>query len=111
MAEPRLKTEIWVRATLRLADVAGRPGAMLRRGDQDAGGVLVVLRGDAGLCVLSQVRTAEGKLAWLRSTGSAPVDQASVDAYLSRQVRMDPDLWVIELPAPDLCPPFAAEIL
>jgi len=111
MAEPRLKTEIWVRATLRLADVTGRPGAMLHRGDQDAGGVLVVLRGEAGLCVLSQVRTAEGRLAWLRATGAEPVDQASVDAYLNRQMRLDPDLWVIEFPAPDFRPPFAAEIL
>ncbi len=111
MAEPRLKTEIWVHATLRLADAAGRPGAMLRRGDGDAGGVLVVLRGTAGLCVLSQVRTAEGNPAWLRATGPEPVDQASVDAYLSRQMRTDPDLWVIEFPAPDLCPPFAAKIV
>lgn len=111
MPEPRLKTEIWVHATLRLADARGQPGAMLRRGDRDAGGVLVVLRGAAGLCVLSQVRTAEGEPAWLRATGPEPVDQPTVDAYLARQMRMDPDLWVIEFPAPDLFPPFAAEIL
>ncbi|MGH7077803.1 MAG: DUF1491 family protein [Acetobacteraceae bacterium] len=111
MAEARLKTEIWVGATLRLADANGRPGAMLRRGDADAGGVLVVLRGTAGLCVLSQVRTPEGKPAWLRATGPEPVDQASVDAYLARQTGRDPDVWVIEFPAPDLAPPFAALVI
>ncbi|MGH7067785.1 MAG: DUF1491 family protein [Acetobacteraceae bacterium] len=111
MAEARLKTEIWVRATLRLADANGRPGAMLRRGDSDAGGVLIVLRGAAGLCVLSQIRTQEGKPAWLRATGPEPVDQASVDAYLARQTGRDPDIWVIEFPAPDLVPPFAADIV
>lgn len=111
MTEPRLKTEIWVHAMLRLADTAGRPGVVLRRGDRDSGSVLVVLRGVAGSCVLSRVRVAEGEPAWLRATGAAPVDQASVDAYLTRQTRMDPDLWVIELPAPDLSPPFAAVIV
>jgi hypothetical protein len=111
MAETRLKTEIWVSMAFRLADIAGRPGAMLRRGDRDAGGVLVVLRGTEGLCVLSQFRTAEGEPAWLRATGPGPVDQAAADDYLARQVRSDPDLWVIEFPAPDLTPPFEARIL
>jgi len=111
MTEPRLKTEIWVRAAFRLADASGLPGAMLRRGDRDAGGVLVVLRGPAGLCVLSQVRTSEGAPAWLRATGPGAVDQATADAYLARQTRTDPDLWVIEFPAPNLFPPFAAHIL
>lgn len=110
MAEPRLKTEIWVHAILRLADAAGRPGAVLRRGDRDSGSVLVVLRSVLGCCVLSQVLTPAGEPAWLRATGAAPVDEASADAYVTRQTRVDPDLWVIELPAPDLTPPFAAVI-
>ena len=110
MSEPRLKTEIWVKMALRLGDVAGRPGVMLRRGDRDAGGVLVVLRAAGGLCVLSQFRTAEGEPAWMRATGAEPIDEQAADAYLARQVRSDPDLWVIEFPSPDLLPPFAARI-
>jgi hypothetical protein len=109
--EPRVKTEIWVGMAFRLGDAAGRPGAMLRRGDRDAGGVLVVLRGTDGLSVLSQFRTAEGEPAWMRATGPTPVDEAAADAYLARQVKSDPDLWVIEFPAPDLLPPFAGRIL
>ena len=49
VSEPRVKAGIWVAMALRLADQAGRPGAVLRRGDADAGGVLVVLRGRDGL--------------------------------------------------------------
>ena len=34
---------------LRMGDLDGRPGAVLRKGDPDSGGVLVVLRGRDGL--------------------------------------------------------------
>jgi hypothetical protein len=111
MAEARVKAEIWVQAALRLGNAAGRYGAVLRRGDADAGGVLVVLRGREGLCVLSQARAAGGEPAWLRGTGAAPVDQPIADAYVARQLRVDPDLWVIEFESPDLLPPFEARFV
>ena len=111
MAEPRVKAGLWVKMALRLADIDGRPGAVLRRGDADAGGVLAVLRGRDGLCVLSQIRDADGALAWMRATGPAPVDQSAVDAYVERQLKFDPDLWVVEFEAPDLRPPFEAKIV
>jgi hypothetical protein len=109
--EVRVKAGIWVSMALRLADLAGRSGVVLRRGDPDSGGVLCVLRGREGLVALSQVRDAEGRPAWLRGSGAAPLDQASVDAYVERQVRRDPDLWVLEFDSPDLVPPFDARIL
>ncbi len=96
---------------LRLGDIAGRPGAVLRKGDPDSGGILCVLRGREGMQVLSQVRDAEGRAAWLRATGVAPVDQQAADAYVERQVRRDPDLWVLEFEAPHLKPPFEGTIL
>jgi hypothetical protein len=111
MTEPRVKVEIWVSMALRLGNASGRYGAVLRRGDPDAGGVLVVLRGRAGLSVLSQIRTAEGAGAWLRGTGMAPVDQAKADAYVARQVKFDPDLWVLEFDSPDMLPPFEGKIV
>lgn len=111
MPEPRVKAGLWVSMALRRGDADGRPGAVLRRGDADAGGVLVVLRGREGLCVLAQVRDASGAPAWMRGTGTAPVEQAAADAYVARQVGRDPDLWVIEFPAPDLVPPFEARVI
>jgi len=110
-AQPRVKAGIWVKMALRMGDREGRPGVVLRRGDPDSGAVLVVLRGREGLCVLSQTRTPEGALAWLRATGAAPVDDAAVDAYVARQLRYDPDLWVLEFDAPALRPPFEAKIV
>ena len=109
--EARVKAGIWVSMALRMADLAGRSGVVLRRGDADSGGVLCVLRGREGLMVLSQVRDAEGRPAWLRGSGAEPLDQAAADAYVERQVRRDPDLWVLEFETPDFLPPFDAKIL
>lgn len=109
--EPRVKAGIWVSMALRLADIAGRSGAVLRRGDPDSGGILCVLRGREGLLVLSQVRDSEGRPAWLRGSGAEPVDQPTADAYVERQVKRDPDLWVVEFEAPDLKPPFEGRLL
>jgi hypothetical protein len=84
---------------------------VLRKGDPDSGGILCVLRGREGLVVLSQVRDAEGRPAWMRGTGPAPVEQDQADAYVERQVRRDPDLWVVEFDAPDLRPPFEGRLI
>jgi hypothetical protein len=109
--EARVKAEIWVSAALRLADQAGRSGAVLRKGDPDAGGVLAVLRGREGISVLTQVRDGAGREAWLRGTGPTPVSDEEADAYIARAVKRDPDLWVVEFDAPDLLPPFEARLL
>lgn len=110
--EARVKAQLWVQMALRLGDRDGRPGMVLRRGDADAGGILVVLRDRAGaVVVLSQTRTEGGELAWMRGTGVEPVDQRRADAYVDRQVKFDPDLWVIEFEAPDFQPPFEGKIL
>ena len=111
MSEPRIKAGIWVSMALRMGNASGRYGAVLRKGDADAGGILVVLRGRDGVCVLSQVRTAEGEAAWMRGTGPAAVDQETADSYIERRVRADPDIWVIEFESPDLLPPFAGKII
>jgi hypothetical protein len=109
--EPRVKTGIWVSMALRMADIAGRSGVVLRKGDPDSGGILCVLRGREGLLVLSQVRDAEGRAAWLRSSGATPVDDTAADEYIARQVKRDPDLWIVEFEAPDLQPPFEGRLL
>ncbi|GBQ66194.1 hypothetical protein AA103196_1313 [Ameyamaea chiangmaiensis NBRC 103196] len=112
MTEVRLKTGLWARAVLRQAVGQGWSAMVLRRGDEDAGGVLVVLMaGRDALSVLSQTRTADGDPAWLRATGPDPVDQATVDAYVARQLSRDPDLWVLEFEVPTLHPPFEANVL
>jgi hypothetical protein len=111
MVEARVKARLWVDMALRLGNASGRFGAVLHKGDDDSGGVLVELRGREGLWVLSQTRNAQGELAWMRATGPAPVDQETADAYVARQRRFDPDLWVLEFESPDGLPPFSGDIV
>ena len=84
---------------------------VIRKGDPDAGGVLVLLRGKGGLVVLSQMRMADGAPAWMRATGTVPVGEDVADTYVARQRQRDPDLWVVEFDSPDFEPPFDARIL
>jgi len=111
MSSARIKAGIWVSAALRLGSVMGKPGMVIYKGDADAGGVAVILRGRGGCMALSQFRDQEGELAWMRGTGPTPVSEAEVDAYIGKQRRYDPDLWVIEFDAPDYVPPFEGRVV
>ena len=111
MAEPRLKAGLWVKMALRMADRDGRPAVVLRKGDADFGGVLVVLRGRDGLVVLSQMRAADGALAWLRGHRRDAGRSGGGRCLCRAAGRFDPDIWVLEFEAPDLLPPFEAKLV
>jgi hypothetical protein len=111
MSKPRIKAGMWVAAALRLGTADNKPGMVIRKGDPDAGGVLVILRGRTGNMVLTQFRDAQGDLAWMRGTGAAPVPEAATDAYVKKQLTYDTDLWVIEFDAPDYLPPFEGKLV
>lgn len=96
--EPRLKTKLQVLAAVRLCAVHAIPIVVARRGDDDAGTILIKLNQlERGFIVMAQTRTGTGDLAWLRATGEAPVDEPTADAYIQRQLKRDPDLWVVEI--------------
>ena len=70
---------------------------VVRKGDRARGTVLLKLNHlDGTARVLTQVRH-RGRLAWTPGTGQAPVPEPQADGYIARQLRMDPDLWVIEI--------------
>jgi hypothetical protein len=96
--EARLKTGLWIRALIRRCDLAAVAVAVAARGDVDSGAVLLKFRDRAAGCsVLAQVRRRDGELVWMRATGQAPVAETEADAYIARQRRRDPDLWVVEI--------------
>jgi hypothetical protein len=96
--EPRLKAEFWVKALLRRCAAADVPAMVVRRGDAEAGAVLIKVNAfENGASVLAAGWAAEGGRVWRRATGAAPVGDADAEAYIARQLQRDPDLWVVEI--------------
>jgi hypothetical protein len=95
--DARLTTDLWVSAHLRLGNSQGIPMMVVRKGDRTRGTVLLKINRLDGFCrVLTQVRHL-GRPAWSAGTGPGPVPEAEADRYVARQLRLDPDLWVIEI--------------
>ncbi|HEY4135972.1 MAG TPA: DUF1491 family protein [Alphaproteobacteria bacterium] len=96
--EPRLRTGFWVQTQLRLCDLAAIPFTVVKRGDADAGAVLLRIdKGMKGVVILAREYDAAGKRSWQPALGDAPVTAEEADAYVARQTGRDPDLWVIEV--------------
>ncbi len=110
--EAKLRAKLWVQAQIRSCLVEGVPATVVRKGDADAGAVLVkVNRGAAGCDVYTQARSGDGVLGWMRATGDAPVAETDADAYIRRQIDRDYDLWVVEIEDPRGRPPVGGPLI
>jgi hypothetical protein len=98
----RLKTNIWVAAYLRRCQGAGVFGAVRRRGAEEAGAVFVkvaLMDGNALLftpapqTVYDDVRPIDR---FFVPVSPQPVPEASVEERLAKEIRFDPDAWIIE---------------
>jgi hypothetical protein len=90
-----IPAHIWVSALLRRATGAGAFAAIVHRGDEDRGDVMVKVsraRGEARLYV--PAFNPEGASAFERLGAE---DEAGVDALIAKRRSADRDLWVIEI--------------
>jgi hypothetical protein len=93
----RLKSGIFVRALIRRAEVGGAFAYVAKKGQEDAGAVFLKIdRPDGSVTVLNQARQSEGELVWTQPLGG-PCDEEKADAYLEKQQKFDPDLWIVEI--------------
>lgn len=93
-----LTSGLWISGQVRLCSVRNIPAYIVRRGDPDAGSILIkVVRFAAGTIVYAPANTLDEEPTWTRATGPAPVPEPDADAYIARQVARDPDLWVLEI--------------
>jgi len=93
----RLKSGIFVRALIRRAEVAGAQAYVVRKGSEEAGAIFIKIARLDGTCtVLNQTRDAQGQPAWARPLGET-VDETKAGAYFERQIKFDPDLWIVEI--------------
>jgi hypothetical protein len=98
----RLKSSIWVAAYLRRCQTAGVFGAVRRRGAEEAGAVFVkvaTLDGNAMLYVPAPQTVYDDSRPierFFTPMSPQPVPEASVEERLVREIKFDPDAWVVE---------------
>jgi hypothetical protein len=93
----RLKAGIFVRALIRRAEVAGAQAYVARHGAEEAGAVIIKIARLDGTClVLDQARRGEGELVWVKPLGDS-ADEARAKQFFEKQIRFDPDLWIVEI--------------
>lgn len=102
MSEPRPASGLLVSALLRRVAALSGHGAVLSRGDATAGAILLVLV-DRGVTqrLVERGLKPDGGYGWIASGPKALEDSQALGDYLERRRRNDPDLWVVELDAPE----------
>lgn len=94
---PRLKAGIFVRALIRRAQAQGASAFIVRKGAEEAGAVILTVSRLDGTCLLlNQARDGKGALVWARPLGDWG-EEAKARTWLDKQIRFDPDLWIVEI--------------
>ena len=94
---PKLKAVVQIQAIIRRAEVAGAQAFLVRRGSEEAGALFLKLsRLDGTFTVLNQARRGDGELIWTKPLGDS-ANEETVSKYLEKQIRFDPDLWILEI--------------
>jgi hypothetical protein len=100
----RLKTALWVAAYLRRCQIEGVIAVLRRRGAEEAGTIFVrISRLDGtsdlfGPAPQSEVGAAQrADRVFSASLAVQPAPDAAIDSYLAREVKFDPDVWIVEV--------------
>ena len=101
----RLKSGIWVAAYLRRCNGEGAFAVVRRRGADEAGAVFIkvsrldgtaTLFGPAPQTAFDEAHPSDR--AFMPCVGAGqPAADSEVEAYLAREIRFDPDVWIIEV--------------
>ena len=91
-----LSTDIWVSALVRRVEQAGSFAFIAHKGERQFGSVLVKVLNlrSRDAYVLREVRTGDDTV-WIQPVET--IAEPDVDAYITRQLKFDADLWVVEI--------------
>ena len=92
-----LSTDIWVGALIRRVEIGGGFAVVVRKGDPRAGAVLVKVlnRSDGSARLLAEATKGDGDRVWMEPVASR--EEPELDRYVERSIRIDPDVWVVEI--------------
>lgn len=96
--EPRLPAHVEVSALIRRTQAEGGFAMVLRRGDDDAGTLLVVVtEGGRNGRAYERMPLPDGTRGWHCSKSQDPESPMDFEEWLDRRKRQDSDLWLVEL--------------
>jgi hypothetical protein len=96
--QPRLPAHVEVSALLRQVQGAGGFATVIRKGERDAGSLLVVVsHNGAPMRLFERIPDHSGHRVWTLVRHQDPENNTEFDDYLTRRSDQDPDLWIIEL--------------
>ena len=92
-----LSTDLWVGALIRRAELGGAFAVVARKGDTRAGAVLVKVlnRGDGRVTLYAEATRLDGERVWMQPARADA--EPELDRYIERAMRIDPDIWVVEI--------------
>ncbi|MCZ8136995.1 MAG: DUF1491 family protein [Porphyrobacter sp.] len=98
----RLPAQLEASAILRLAESQGGFGAVLAKGERDAGTILLVTtcRGQAGQ-LYERMPQLDGSRIFVATKAENPENPQEFSEYLARRRQQDPDIWLIEVDIAD----------
>ena len=96
--QARVKAELWIKAHIRKCNAKAIPATVVRRGDNQAGALIIkVNQLGPGCSVLVPTNTLDGGQKWRRALGENLVPESEADAYIEKQLKIDPDIWILEI--------------
>ena len=96
--DSRLPAHVEAAALIRRVQAEGGFATVLKKGERDAGTIVVVLTENGGNArVFERMPQPDGTRAWHCSKAQDADNSAEFSDYLERRGRQDPDLWIIEL--------------
>jgi hypothetical protein len=100
----RLKSAIWVAAYIRRCHIEGAFAAVRRRGAEEAGAIFVKLNrldgtaelfGPAPQSAFDDARPSDRLFS--RCLAQQPAPEVNIEERLARELRFDPDAWIVEV--------------
>ncbi len=100
----RLKSGIWVAAYIRRCHIEGAFAVVRRRGADEAGAVFIMINrldgtatlyGPAPQSVFDDAQPADRYFTIVLGR-DGPVAEADIEARLQREIKFDPDVWIVE---------------
>ncbi len=96
----RLKSELWVKAYLRRCAGEGAMGAVVHRGDSDAGTIFIKIARLDGTADLygpapAGLSSSDGERQWTLIAERKP--EGDIDSKIAGERRLDSDCWVVEI--------------